>query len=125
MKKSLFEEMGGTSRQVGDYFIPNLTLPPEARKPIGIWGQKHKDYLRQYSEITFDIMLANGTLWSYLANINEQATDMFSRLVDEMAEQEGVDEKFKEENQMEWVRRINNIRNRAMEIVNANLIFNA
>lgn len=125
MKKSSFEQNGGTYRQVGDYLIPNLTLPPEANKSIGIWGQMYRDYLKKNNEVTFNIMLTNGTLWSYLADINEQATDMFSRLVDEMAEREGVDEKLKEENQMEWVGRMNNIRNRAMEIVNEDLIFNA
>ena len=125
MEKSLFEQMDGTYRKVGDYNIPNLILPPEEKhKPIGIWGQRHSDYLKQHNQVTFNIMLMNGTLYSYLANINEQATDMVSRLVDEMAKCEGVDEKLKEENQMEWVTQMNNIRNRAMKIVNADLIFN-
>lgn len=122
--KSSFEQNGGTYRQVGDYLIPNLILLPEAKKPIGAWGQRHRDYLKQNNEVTFYNMLANGTLWYYLADINEQATDMFSRLIEKMAEREGLDEKLKEKHQMEWVRRMNNIRNRAMEIVNADLIFN-
>lgn len=123
MKKSLFEEMGGTYRQIGDYLIPNLTLPPEARKPIGIWGQMHKDYLRQYKKIAFYVMLTNGILWSYLTDINTQAEEMFSRLVNEMAEQEGVDKKLKEENQMEWVRKMANIKQSAREVVYSYLIY--
>ena len=125
MEKSLFEQIGGTYRKVGDYYIPNLILPPEEEhRPIGIWGQKHRDYLKQHDQVTFNIMLMNGTLFSYLADINEQATDMFSRLVDEMAEREGIDEKLKDKNQMEWVARMNNICNRVTEIVNSELIFN-
>ena len=126
MEKSLFEQMGGTYRKVGDYYIPNLILPPEEEhRPIGVWGLRHKDYLKQHNQVIFNIMLMNCTLYSYLADINEQATDIFSRLVDEIAVQEDVDEKLKEENQMEWIARMNNIHNRAMEIVNSDLIFNA
>lgn len=125
MKMSLFEQMSGTYRKVGYYYIPNLILPPEEEhRTIGIWGQRHRDYLKQHNQVIFNIMLVNGTLYSYLADINEQATYMFSRLVDEMAEQEGVNEELKTENQIEWICRMNNIRNRAMETVNAELIFN-
>ncbi len=122
--KLSFEQNGGTYRQVGDYLISNLTLPLEAKKPIGVWGQRHKDYLKKYNEVTFNTMLANGTLWSYLADINEQASDMFSRLVKELAEKEGVSQTLKAQDQMAWVWRMNNIRNRAIEIVNADLIYN-
>lgn len=126
MEKSLFEQMGCTYRKVGDYYIPNLVLPPEnEHRPIGIWGEKHREYLKEHNQVAFNIMLTNGTLYPYLADINEQATNMFSRLVDELAEREGVNEKLKEENQMEWVARMNNIHNSAMEIVNTDLIFNA
>ena len=123
MKKSSFEEMGGTYRQVGDYLIPNFTLPPEAKNSIGVWGQRHRDYLRQYKKITFYIMLTNGTLWSYLAEIDKQATNMFYRLVDEIAKLEGVDEKLKEENQMKWVSKMNSIRETAIDIINNELIY--
>ena len=125
MKKSLFEQMGGTYRKVGNYYIPNLILLLEGKhRTIGIWGQRHRDYLKQHNQVIFNIMLTNGTLYSYLADVNEQATNIFSRLVDEMAEQEGVNEELKTENQIEWICRMNNIHNRAMETVNAELIFN-
>ena len=116
MEKYIYNEKNGVRyKLMGDYYIPNLILPPEKEhRPIGIWGQRHRDYLKQHDQVTFNIMLMNGTLFSYLADINEQATDMFSRLVDEMAEREGIDEKLKDKNQMEWVARMNNICNRAM-----------
>ncbi|MCH5198326.1 MAG: TnpV protein [Oscillospiraceae bacterium] len=117
--------MGGTYTKIGDYYIPNLILSPEKEhRSIGIWGQRHRDYLKQHNQVTFDIMLRYGTLFSYLAHINELATDMFSLLVDEMAKCEGVNKKLKGGNQMEWVTRMNNICNGAMGVVNADLIFN-
>ena len=113
-----------TYTKVGDYLIPNLTLPPEKEhRPIGIWGKRHKRYLMEHNKAIFTIMLMNGTLQTYLADLNEQAEDMFLRLVKELAENEGVTEQFKAENQMEWVGRMNNIRNRATEIVYTELIF--
>ena len=123
MEKSLFEQLGGTYRQVGDYFIPNLVLPGEQQKPIGIWGQRHRRYLKQNKRIQYMNLLTSGKLNSYLADIDQQAEEMFSRLVKQLAEKENVTEKLKAENQMLWVQRMNNIRNRAMEVVNAEVIY--
>ena len=115
-------EMNITYRTVGDYQIPNITLSPEDSKPIGRWGIAHRDYLRQNKSVKFNIMLMNGTLFSYLAEINTQAEEMFSRLVEQMATAEGITEQVKEQNQFDWVQRMNNIRHRATEIVNSELI---
>ncbi len=112
-----------TYRQVGDYKIPNITLPAEANKPLGIWGLKRKDYLMKHKQVQFNIMLMNGTLWTHLAEIDEQALAMFSRLVEQMKVNEDITEKLKEKNQLEWVRRMQNIEARAREIVNHELIF--
>ena len=125
MNKSSFEQNGGTYRMVGDYKIPNITLPAEARKPLGVWGLKRKDYLMKHKRVQFNIMLMNGTLWTHLAEVDEQAADMFSRLVEQMKFAEGITEQLKEENQIEWVARINNIEARVREIVNHELIFTA
>ncbi len=123
MVKTVFEQMGGTYEQQGDYLIPCLTLPTEEEKSIGIWGQRHLRYLKTHRKITYINLLTSGKLNSYLADIDEQAEDMFFRLVKHMAEREGVTEKLKAENQMEWIRLMNNIRNRATENVNAELIY--
>lgn len=125
MNKSSFEQNGGTYRTVGDYKIPNITLPAEARKPLGIWGLKRKDYLMKHKRVQFNIMLMNGTLWNHLSEIDEQASAMFSRLVEQMKFAEGITEQLKEENQIECVARINNIEARVREIVNHELIFTA
>ena len=109
---------------VGNYRIPNITLPAEARTPLGIWGLKRKDFLMKHKRVQFNIMLMNGTLWTHLAEIDEQAADMFSRLVEQMKVKEGITERLKEENQMEWVARMNNIEARARELVNTDLIYN-
>ena len=123
MNKSSFEQNGGTYRMVGDYKIPNITLPAEASKPLGVWGLKRKDYLMNHKRVQFYIMLMNGTLWTHLAEVDEQASDMFSRLVEQMKVNEGITEQFKEQDQMEWVSRMNNIEARAREIVNHELIY--
>ena len=123
MAKTIFEEMGGTYTQVGDYLIPDLELPEEETQSIGIWGQRHKRYLREHKRATYATLLTSGKLNGYLADINEQAEKMFSRLVKQMAESEGVTERMKADNQLEWVRKMNNIRNRAAEIVNFELIY--
>ena len=123
MQKSSFEQNGGTYRTVGDYKIPNITLPAEASKSLGIWGVKRKDYLMKHKRVQFNIMFMNGTLWAHLAEIDEQASDMFSRLVEQMKANEDITEQLKEENQMEWVTRMNNIEARAREIVYNELIF--
>ncbi len=125
MAKTIFEEMGGTYTQVGDYLLPNLELPEEEQQPIGVWGQRHRRYLKEHRRANYAALLASGKLNSYLADIDRQAEEMFSRLVKQMAEVEGVTEQLKADNQMEWVGRMNNIRNKAMEIVNSELIYRA
>ncbi len=123
MEKSLFEQMGGTYTQVGDYMLPNLIFPEHQDQPIGVWGQRHARHLKQHHKIIYMNLLTSGKLNSYLADINEQAENMFSRLVNQMAEKQGVTEQLKADNQMEWIARMNNIRNRATEIVNADIIY--
>ena len=123
MAKTIFEEMGGTYTQVGDYLLPDLKLPEEEQQPIGVWGQRHRRYLKEHRRAAYATLFTNGKLNSYLADIDRQAEELFSRLVKQMAEAEGVTEKLKAADPMEWVRRMNNIRNRAMEIVNSELIY--
>ena len=123
MKKTIFEEMGGTYTQVGDYFLPDLKLPKEETKPIGIWGQRHRRYLKEHKRAIYTTLLTSGKLNCYLADIDEQAEKMFFRLVKQMAERESVTEHLKAYIQFEWVQKMNNIRNRAMEIVNEEIIF--
>ena len=123
MNKSSFELNGGTYRTVGDYSIPNITLPAEASKPLGIWGLKHKDYLMQHKRVQFNIMLMTGILWTHLEEVDEQASVMFSRLVEQMKANEGITEQLKADNQMEWVARMSNIEARVKEIVNLELIY--
>ena len=123
MEKSLFEQLGGTYTQAGDYLLPNLTIPEEEQKPIGIWGQRHARHLKQHQKILYYNLLTSGKLNAHLAEIDRQAEEMFFRLVKQMAEREGVTERLKAENQMEWVRQMNSIRNRVSEIVYAKIIF--
>lgn len=124
MAKTIFEEMGGTYVRQGDYFIPCLILPAEkGNKPIGVWGQRHKRYLQEHKRATHATLLTIGKLNSYLADIDEQAEELFSRLVKQIAEREGVTEQLKAGNQLEWVQKMNSIRNRAVEIVNTELIY--
>ena len=125
MAKTIFEEMGGTYTQVGDYLLPDLKLPEEEQQPIGVWGQRHWRYLKEHRRATYATLLTGGKLNGYLADIDRQAEELFSRLVKQMAEAEGVTETLKAANQMEWVSRINNIRNRTMETVNSELIYRA
>ena len=124
MAKTIFEEMGGTYVQQGDYNLPRLSLSAEKEnRPIGVWGRRHLRYLKQHRKVIYTNLLTSGKLNSYLADIDKQAEDRFLRLVKQMAEREGVSEQLKVGNQMKWVGRMNNIRNRAMEIVNAELIY--
>ena len=125
MAKTIFEEMGGTYTQVGDYLLPDLQLPEEEQPPIGVWGQRHRRYLKDHQRATYATLLTSGKLNSYLADIDRQAEEMFSRLVKQMAEAEGATEELKAANPMEWVGRMNSIRSRAMEIVNSELIYTA
>ena len=121
--KSLFEQMGGTYREENGYLIPNLGLPDEEQHTIGIWGQRHRRYLRENRKVLYADLLTSGKLNSYLADIDRQAEEMFSRLVKQMADAEGITEKLKADDMMSWVGRMNGIRSRAAEIVNAELIF--
>ena len=123
MTKTIFEEMGGTYTQVGDYLLPDLKLPQEEQQPIGVWGQRHRRYLKEHRRASYATLLTSGKLNGYLADIDRQAEEMFLRLVKQMAEAEGVTEQLKADNQMEWVGRMNNIRSRAMEMVNNDLIY--
>ena len=123
MAKTIFEEMGGTYTQVGDYLLPDLKLPEEEQQPIGVWGQRHWRYLKEHHRATYAALFTGGKLNSYLADIDRQAEEMFSRLVKQLAEKEGVTETLKAENQMLWIQRMGNIQARAREIVNAELIF--
>jgi len=123
MAKTIFEEMGGAYHRESDYSIPNLTLSAEEVKPIGVWGQRHKRYLVQNHRVRYMNLITSGELNSYLADIEEQAEDMFSRMVQQMAEKQGVTEKLKAENQMLWVGMMNNIRSSALEIVTNKLIY--
>ena len=122
--KSLFEQMGGTYREENGYLIPNLTLPDEEQVEIGVWGQQHLRYIKQHHKVRYVNLLTSGKLNGYLADIDKQAENMFFRLVKQMAEREGVTEKLKADNQMVWVGRMNNIRSRAKEIVNHDIINN-
>ena len=124
MTKTLFEQLGGTYTQVGDYLLPDLTLPAEKETGnIGVWALKHKRYLKQHHKVLYYNLLTSGKLHSYLADIEEQAQQLFLRLVKELAEKEGVTEQLKSADQMAWVRSMNNIRNRATEIVNNEVIY--
>ena len=122
MEKSLFEQMGSTYMQQGDYMLPNLILPAE-KQPIGIWGQRHARYLKQHHRILYYSLLTSGKLNAHLAEIDRQAEEIFFRLIKQMANREGVTEQLKAENQMEWVRRMNNIRSSITEIINVELIY--
>ena len=113
MEKSLFEQMGGTYTLVGDYYLPNLLPAEQEEKAIGIWGQRRLRYLKQHRRVLYINLLVSSKLSEHLAEIDKQAEEMFFRLVNQMAERESVNEKLKADNQMEWVGRMNNIRNRA------------
>ena len=124
MAKTIFEEMGGTYARQGDYLLPCLFLPAEKEnKPIGVWGQRHLRYLKQHRKVLYTNLLTSGKLNSYLADIDEQAEDLFFRLVKQIAEREDITEQLKAENALEWVRRMNNIRACAREIVEREIIF--
>ncbi len=124
MKQHFTDERTGIGYTLqGNYYLPNLQLPPEKETEIGLWGQRHLRYLKQNRKVLYANLLTAGKLNGHLAKLDKQAEEMFFRLVKQMAEREGVTEKLKAENQMEWVGRMNNIRSRATEIVNAELIF--
>lgn len=124
MAKTIFEKAGGTYTQVGDYMLPDLLLAEEEKEAnIGIWEMRHKRYLKQNHKVLYYNLMTSGKLNSYLADIEQQAQNLFLRLVKELAEKENVNEELKAENLMLWVQKMNNIRNRAIEVVNTKLIF--
>ena len=124
MAKTIFEKAGGTYTQVGDYMLPDLLLAEEEKEAnIGVWGMRHKRYLKQNHKVLYYNLLTSGKLNSYLVDIEQQAQDLFSQLVKDLAEKENVTENLKATDQMLWGRKMNNIRNRATEIVNADIIY--
>ena len=122
MAKSLFEELGGRYERQEDYLIPCMTLPAEEEQPIGIWGQRHLDYLKQYRKVTYTNLLTSGRLNTYLAEMDRQAQERFETLTEQMKQAQGITEQLKAENALEWAGRMNNIRACAMEILNEEII---
>lgn len=124
MKQHFTDEKTGIRYTLqGDYYLPDLALPAEEQQQIGIWGQRHLRHIKQNRRVLYTNLLTSGKLNSYLADIDKQAEEMFSRLVKQMAEREGVTEQLKVDNQMAWVARMNNIRSRATEVVNTDFIY--
>ena len=123
MEKTIFEKVGGVFEQKGDYLFPCLALPPEKEQPIGLFGRQHLDYLKQYRKVTYTNLLTSGKLNAYLADIDRQAQERFYRLIEGMKQAQGITERLKEENALEWVQHLNNIRACAREIVNEEIIF--
>ena len=123
MAKTIFEQTGGTYTMQGDYCLPDLTLPAEEERLIGVWAQRRRQYLKQHHKILYYNLLTSGKLRSHLADVEEEAQLLFLRLVKEYAEREGVTEQLKAKNPIEWVCRMNNIRERVNEVVNAEMIF--
>lgn len=124
MNKYIYDENNGLLYELqGEHYLPCLTLPSEEETPIGIWGQRHRRYLKEHRKVTYTTLLTSGKLNSYLADINEQAQERFERLIKQMKQAQGITEQLKEENALKWVGQLNNIRACAMEIVNAEIIF--
>ena len=124
MEKTIYNESNGLWYELqGDYYIPCLTVPAEEEKPIGIWGQRHRRHLKEHHRVRYYNLLTTGMLNDYLAEVESRAQAMFDTLVKELSEKENLNEKLKASDPLEWVRRSNNIRNRATEIVNAEVIF--
>ena len=118
-----YEKMGGTYRQAGDYFLPNLEIAEQNEGFIGVWAQRHRRYLKEHHRVRYYNFLTSGTLTSYLAEVESQAQTMFDDIVKRLSEEQNLTEKLKATSPMEWVKRSNNIRNRATEIVNTEVIF--
>ena len=124
MKKFIIDEKTGLAYTlVGDYYIPNITLPESDKRPIGMWGRKRLAYLKEYRPALYNRLLLRCKLHNHLADVNEQATERLDRLIEQMAKSEGVNERLKIKDQMLWVARMNNIRNRAEEIIHVELIY--
>ena len=123
MGKSIFEEMGGRYEKLGGYLIPCLTLPTEKEPVIGVWGQRHLRYLKEYRRVTYTNLLTSGRLNAYLADIDRQAQERFETLIEQMKQAQGITEQLKAENALVWVGRMNNIRACAREIVEREIIY--
>ena len=124
MDKYIYDEKNGLWYELqGDYYLPCLKLPKEESRHIGVWEQRHLRYLKQHRKVLYSELLISGKLNDYLADLNEQAEEMFSRLVKQLAEKDGLTEALKAENQMLWVQKMNNVRNTAMEVVSNDLIY--
>ena len=124
MEKVIYNEKNGLWYELqGDYYIPCLKLPEEEQQPIGIWGQRHLRYIKQNRKVLYLNLLTSGKLNGYLTDLDKQAEEMFSQLVKQIAEREGITEQLKADNQMEWVGRMNNIRSRATEIIGKEFIY--
>ena len=123
MTKTIFEEMGGSYEMQGDYYLPCLSLPEEEQKPVGVWGQRHLRHIKEHKRTLYANLLTSCKLNSYLADIDKLAEELFSRLVRQMSEKQGITEQLKASDQMMWVGRMNAVRNAAMEIVNKELIY--
>lgn len=123
MAKSLFEEMGGRYKRQGDYLIPCITLSDEEEQSIGLWGERHLHYLKEYRRGTYINLLTRGRLNTYLADIDRQAEELFFRLVEQMKQAQGITEQLKAENALEWVQRMNNVKACAREIVEREIIY--
>ena len=121
--KTIFKEMGGTYRQVGDYFIPKITLPDDGEYQIGKYGRMRRSYLKEYRKILYNNYVLEGTLFKHLAEIDQACNERIENIISAMAKQEGVTEALKATNQMEWVRYMNSIRNRAEEIILTELVY--
>ena len=124
MKKHIYDETNGLWYElIGDYYIPVLTLSSEEQRPIGKWGRMHRDYLKEHRPILFNDLILSGQLWTYLADLNEQAQERLSLIIDQMKEAEGVTEELKATDQMAWVGAMNSLRNRAEEIILREMIY--
>ena len=121
--KSLFEQSGGAYTMQGDYRLPNLSLPAEEEHPIGVWGQRRLHYLKHHRKVLYYNLLTSGKLHSHLADVEDQAQELVSQLVKEHAEKEGITEQLKSTDQMKWVQKMNNIRERVTEIVYSDVVF--
>ena len=123
MEKTIFEELGGRYERQGDYLIPCIALPAEKEQPIGLFGRRHLDYLKQHRRVTYINLLTSGRLNAYLVDVDRQAQERFERLIEGMKQAQGITERLKEENALEWVQHLNNVRACAREIVNEEIIY--
>ena len=123
MEKSLFEQMDGTYTQQGDYLLPDLILPPQEARSIGVWGERRRRYLKEHHRVLYYNLLTGGKLEAHLADVEEQTKEMLERLTKQMAEDQGVTEALKATDMMAWVRKMNNIRDAAKEVINSDIIY--